>query len=279
MHHVGVDDVRKIGQLQGSKYVQSSIGAAYQQAKKQLAQGRKVLFSGTPCQIDGLYGFLGKENDDLITVDLVCHGVPNQRMFMDYLHSLGDVGRFSFRDKSLGWGINGKYLLKGEKKPNNIWQSGSPYLYYFTKGMIYRDSCYVCKYACKHRPADITLGDFWGIEKQHPEYLKDNNFNARNGISVVIGNTEKGVKLLESCSSLLNTGRSEFSKAAAGNTQLVRPSAIPQQRKEILDLYAQHGWQAVAERFVKNIGFRRYSSKIKSMIPYRLKELLKRVGK
>ena len=109
--------------------------------------------------------------------------------------------------------------------------------------------------------------------------MKDNNFNARNGISVVIGNTEKGVKLLESCSSLLNTGRSEFSKAAAGNTQLVRPSAIPQQRKEILDLYAQHGWQAVAERFVKNIGFRRYSSKIKSMIPYRLKELLKRVGK
>lgn len=279
VQHIGIDDVHKVSQLQGSKYVQSNIGTVYQQVKKHIERGRKVLFSGTPCQVAGLYGYLGGDREGLTTIDLVCHGVPNQRMFRDYLQSFGTVKRFSFRDKTIGWGKNGYivYLKNGREKRKKLWESSQPYLHYFANGVIQRESCYSCKYACNNRPADITLGDYWGIEKQHPEYLKNDNFSTRNGISVVIANTEKGFKLLDACDSLLNMRKSEFSKAAAGNAQLVRPSVMPKKRQEILDLYAKHGWQAVANRFEKNIGIRRYSSLVKSLVPQWVKIVLKQV--
>lgn len=275
--HICVDSIKDLKKLQGSKYVQSSTGDTYQQVKRYLKQERKVLYSGTPCQIAGLYGYLGKDDENLLTVDLICHGVPNQRMFKDYVHSLGNVTGFSFRDKSLGWGINGKAVIKGNKKPHKLWQSASPYLYYFTQGFIYRDSCYQCKYTCKHRPADLTLGDYWGIEKQHPEYLGKNGFDTQKGISVVIANTKKGVLALQNCSEHFDAKESTFEKAAAGNAQLKRPSAKKSQRGEILELYASHGWNAVAERFQKNIGLRRYSSQIKRLLPEKIKKYLKRL--
>lgn len=276
VQHIGVETLEKLPRLQGSKYVQSHIGTTYQQVKKCLKEKRKVLFSGTPCQIAGLYGYLGHDDENLFTIDLICHGVPNQKMFQDYVHSLGNVEHFSFRDKSLGWGINGIAVIKGKRKALKLWQSDSPYLYYFSQGVIYRDSCYHCKYACKNRPADITVGDFWGIEKQHPEYLRQHIFHTKDGISVVIANTQKGMKLLNSCIFGLYIKKSDFEKVAAGNAQLVRPSICKSQRKEILDLYTKYGWNAVEERFYKNIGIRKYSSQLKSILPSGLKALLKR---
>lgn len=273
--HIAINDIQDIKKLQGSKYVQSNIDKAYQIVKAYLAQGKKVLFSGTPCQVAGLYGYLGKDDESLVTVDLICHGVPNQRMFKDYLSSFGEVESFTFRDKSLGWGINGTIRIKGRKKFHKLWQSAEPYLYYFTKGLIYRDSCYKCKYACQHRPADITLGDYWGIEKQHPEYLGKNGFTPKMGISVAIANTEKGFIALHECSEQIDAKESTFSKATASNAQLVKPSEKKEKRQEILNLYAKDGWSAVAERFEQNIGIRKHSSFIKSMIPDSLVRFLK----
>lgn len=274
--HIGVENNKDLYKLQGSKYVQSNTDTTYQQVKYYLKKGRKVLYSGTPCQIAGLYGFLGKDDENLLTIDLICHGVPNQRIFKDYLRSLGKVECFTFRDKSLGWGINGLAILKGKSKKVKIWQSASPYLYYFSQGMIYRDSCYQCKYACKHRPADLTLGDYWGIEKQHPDYLRKDGFSTEKGISVVIANTVKGVTALQQCCEAAVMKNSTFEKAAAGNVQLVKPVCKNPKRQEILDLYEQQGWDAVAERFDTTIGFRKYSSVIKSYIPTWCKRILKR---
>lgn len=279
--HIGIESAEELYRLQGSKYVQSSVGTTYQQVKSLLKEGRHVLFSGTPCQIAGLYGYLGKDHENLLTVDLICHGVPNQHMFQDYLKSFGEVGAFVFRDKSLGWGINGRVTIKGHSKgkreEHKIWQSASPYLYYFSKGHIYRDSCYQCKYTCQHRPADITLGDYWGIEKQHSDYLGKNGFDTKKGISVMIANTAKGAEAIRGCARLIDLKESTFEKAAAGNAQLVRPTVRTPQRQEILDLYAQQGWEAVARRFDKNIGIRRYSSQVKRLIPTSLKKWLKRL--
>lgn len=275
--HVGIETIETLHKLQGSKYVQSNIGFTYQQVKGLLKKGKLVLYSGTPCQIAGLYGYLGKDDENLLTVDLICHGVPNQRMFQDYLKSFGEVEDFTFRDKSLGWGENGKVIVKDQKKQQKVWQSASPYLYYFSQGLICRDSCYQCKYTCQHRPADITLGDYWGIEKQHPDYLSKNGFDATKGISVVIANTSKGVKAIQSVAQLMDMKESTFEKAAAGNDQLIRPTVKKPQRQEILELYAQQGWDAVAERFEKIIGFRKYSSEIKAHIPIWCKKILKRI--
>lgn len=275
--HTSIESEEKLHKLQGSKYVQSDVGTTYQQVKELLKEGRRVLYSGTPCQIAGLYGFLGKDNENLLTVDLICHGVPNQRILQDYLKSFGETEYFTFRDKSLGWGINGKVAVRGSKKSRKLWQSASPYLYYFSQGFIYRDSCYKCKYTCQHRPADITLGDYWGIEKQHPEYLDKDGFDTRKGISVMIANTKKGAEAIQSTTQFLYIKESTFEKAAAGNAQLVRPTQKKPQRQEILDLYSKQGWEAVAKRFDNNIGLRRYSSIVKSLLPAKVKSLLKRI--
>ena len=275
--HISIESADELYRLQGSKYVQSSIGTTYQQVKKLLKEGRYVLYSGTPCQIAGLYGYLGKDDEKLLTVDLICHGVPNLRMLHDYLKAFGDIEYFTFRDKSLGWGINGKVVVRGSERSQKLWQSASPYLYYFSQGLIYRESCYQCKYTCQHRPADITLGDYWGIEKQHPEYLGKDGFDTHKGISLIIANTEKGTEAIQSTTKSLYIKESTFEKAAAGNAQLVRPTDKKPQRQEVLDLYSKQGWEAVAKRFDNNIGLRRYSSVVKSLLPAKVKALLKRI--
>ena len=281
--HRAVFDEEDLWMLQGSKYTQSDIGDTYAQVKKLLIEGKTVLFSGTPCQIHGLYGYLGKKYDYLYTVDVVCHGVPNHRMLRDYIHGIEQkhgqkITAFTFRDKSLGWGINGATeMMKGErnvKKP--VWQSASSYLYYFTKGWIYRENCYHCKYACSNRPADLTLGDYWGIEKAHPEYLGKNGFKESEGISLVIANTLKGRELLDTVQNVLELRKSSFELAAAGNGQLSHPSKTGP-REELLKTYEQGGWDAMESRFAKNIGWRKYSSQIKARIPSGMKRLLKRI--
>ncbi len=271
--HVGIKSIKELGILQGSKYTQSDIGRTYSEVKEYLALGKKVLFSGTPCQIDGLYGSLGKDDKNLVTIDIICHGVPSNKMFIDYIKTLGeDVSNFVFRDKSIGWGINGSAFINGKKK--RIWQSSSSYLYYFTKGWIYRENCYQCKYTCSNRPADITLGDYWGIEKQHPEYLGKEGWDEAKGISVIIANTAKGENVLNGLSCVLDLKESTFEKASEANHQLRLPSN-PGKRDDILRLYNDAGWTAIEKRFKDNIGWRYYSSLIKSFLPNNLKRFIK----
>lgn len=275
--HTVIDKAEDIRKLQGSKYTQSDTGWVFKEVKQFLAEGRKVLFSGTPCQVAGLYGYLGKKYDNLFTVDIICHGVPNNRMLKEYLHLVaqkhgGDITEFTFRDKGIGWGINGSAQIKGKKV--KIWQSSSPYFYYFAQGWIYRENCYTCPYACMHRPADITLGDYWGIEKQHPEYLGKDNWDERKGISVVIVNSEKGRRYLEHTDEWIEKKPSSFEKAAAGNGQLRHPSS-PGKRREILDFYKIDGWTAIERQFIKKMGWRLYSSQIKALLPGWLKRKLK----
>lgn len=106
--HIAVKDINLLYKLQGSKYVQSSIGDSYKEVKKYLAEGKKVLFSGTPCQVAGLKGYLMKPYENLITIDIICHGVPSSKFFKDYIETLeqkleGKIVDFKFRDKSISW--------------------------------------------------------------------------------------------------------------------------------------------------------------------------------
>lgn len=280
--HRAVEDIEHLYFIQGSKYVQSRIGNTYQQAKEYLEEGKKVLFSGTPCQIAGLKGFLGKEYENLLTVDIICHGVPSEKIFLSYLRSLekkheGKIEFFTFRDKKIGWGINGRVVFdigNGKTKSIKLWQSGSSYLYYFIKGWLYRENCYRCKYAGKNRPGDITLGDYWGIEKQHPEYLEGvSGWDESNGISVIIANTDTGLNVIRYLSEI-EMRPSTFEKAAQGNGQLSYPSDRGK-REEILELYRVGGWKALEDRYQRNIGIKKYFSQIKSLIPKEVKRLIK----
>lgn len=280
--HIGIHDIEDLVRLQGSKYVQSDTGKTFMEVQEILNNGGKVLYAGTPCQIAGLQSFLGNVYENLTTVDIICHGVPSYLMFSGFLKSLenkfGSFSEFRFRDKRIGWGLNGSILLSNGRL-KKIYGSEYAYYYYFLNADIYRDSCYQCKYAGENRPGDITLGDFWGIEKAHPEILGKSIWKEENGISTIICNTEKGEKYIESCKEGMKMYPSVFSKAAAKNPQLQHPSILTERRKIILSYFAEYGYEGIEERYHKRMKGRVYKDRIKSMIPIGLKRRLKKLMK
>lgn len=282
VRHIGIENIEDLYKLQGSKYVHSSTNATYQQVKQYLKAGKKVLYSGTPCQIAGLYGYLGDRHENLLTIDIICHGVPSNRMFRDYLNSMerqegGKVTNFTFRDKNIGWGKNGLAEISTEsgKKYKTIWESASAYLYCFSRGWLFRENCYNCKYTCSHRPGDLTLGDYWGIEKVHADYLGSSGWNEAAGISVIVANTERGCNYLNGIKSFIEMKLSDFEKASAGNPQLRRPNQ-PGARNEILKAYLEQGWEGLEKQYRKKVGLKRYVSFVKALIPAPVKRILKK---
>ena len=277
VHHVRITETKDIIKIQGSKYVQSYTDNTFSETESFLKKGKTVLYSGTPCQIAGLKEFLGKDYENLITVDIICHGVPSCKMLKDYLKLLcdkhkGSIEAFTFRDKSIGWGINGSAVINSRKV--KLWQSASSYLYYFTKGWIYRENCYKCKYASKHRSADITLGDYWGIESQHPELFKRNGWDEDKGISCVIINTAKGSSEFDKYRHSLNMVETSFDRIAMKNAQLNRPCSAGD-REKILSVYADGGWGMVDKTFNKDNMLYKPMSFVKHLIPKKIRRYIK----
>lgn len=234
--------------LQGSKYVQSAIGDCYRSARDSLEKGETVLFSGTPCQIAGLYSFLRKDYSKLYTIDIVCHGVPSEKFFQDYLtfeeQKTGKkVTDFRFRDKSKGWKLFGKMTaVDGQNKQSERFFEPEESSYYqlFLNGYTYRENCYSCPYAGGYRPGDLTIGDFWGIEVVQPELLKQNGgpLDEEKGISCLIVNTDRGMMLLKSAPEI-RLYESSFEKAKKYNGQLREPSKLKPEREIALALYRE----------------------------------------
>lgn len=184
-----------IERLYGSKYVQSTIGTAYIDAEKHLKENRTVLFSGTPCQISGLKGFLRKTYENLITVDVLCHGVVGSEIWQAYIREMereygSAVKHISFRQKDDGWK---KYALKicFENKQQYVKEHHfDTYMQFFLNNVALRQSCYRCAAKKNGSSADITIGDAWGIEKYAPKMNDD------KGASLIIVRSEKGLHVL-----------------------------------------------------------------------------------
>lgn len=269
--HIRVDSLKELWKIQGSKYVQSEIADSYQRVKVDLQSGKDVLFSGTPCQIAGLKNFLRKEYDNLYTIDLICHGVPSQRMFQDYLATISPepIDYFVFRDKTRGW--RDFFLLWKEKGKNKrIHNRLSSYYRLFLTGEIYRDSCYSCQFACSNRVADITLGDFWGFEKVHPEKMQERLWKEQSwrGISCVLSNTNKGIQLFDEIKSQLYWFESSVDKIMVSNGQLKAPSKHTSMREQVLDTYEKKGYRSVEQILALNISVKqRMKSKLQALIP------------
>lgn len=185
--------------FRGSKYVQSDLGDVFSQVKNDLTGGRTVLFSGTPCQTAGLSSFLacGKTNAErLYLCDLVCHGTPSPQIFNDYLAKVkrkynSAIQSLAFRYKPAGWRTQ---AIKIEFCNRKFYQSSAAddiYYRLFLPNIILRPSCHHCPFASLRRPSDLTIGDFWGIEKAMPE------FEDEKGVSLVLVNTEKGRRLFQ----------------------------------------------------------------------------------
>jgi len=228
--HIGIENLSELHKLQSSKYVQSDTLDTYTQARDFLKQNRKVLYSGTSCQIAGLKAFLGKDYENLATVDLICHGVPSPGLFAKYIEWLGKkmggkIIYYNFRSKERGgWDYNLKAKTKTKTKTKYLKCFLDPYYRRFLSNETLRECCYSCKYACGKRTSDISLADYWGIEQAHPVFF------SRDGISAVLVNTQKGKNLFESIKNKAEYIQSTFENVAKNQLRLHGPVKRPAAR-------------------------------------------------
>ena len=193
--HIRVDSKDDLSKLYTSKYVQSDMGETFKTVKTDLNTGKEVLFAGTPCQVAGLKKYLGKDYNNLITVDFICHGVPSSLVWQCYIKekaaSLNSkITDISFRNKKDGWKDFG-FLVKAESGIVNCEKAGDNiYMNGFLKDLYLRPSCYECKFKTLKRASDITLADFWGIEKVLPEMYD------KRGVSLCWTSSKKGRDIL-----------------------------------------------------------------------------------
>ena len=235
IHHIVVEKEVDMHKIMGSKYVLSDLGNIFLFIKQQLINNKKVLFCGTPCQVSALLLFLKKRYDYLYTVDVICHGVPSQKAFSKYIEYLEDkygakLVDYKFRSKKAAkWGtfkalatfenVHSKKIIK------RINADFDPYYWSFLNCKNYRKSCYSCKFANPERNADLTLGDFWGIEKIVSDMID------YNGVSVVVINSERGKKLLSCVKENLSLKEVNYDLICQNNGQLTAPSPQPPERE------------------------------------------------
>lgn len=283
--HMNISNITELERLQGSKYVQSDTTEIYNAIKNELETDKNVLFSGTPCQVSALKNFLKKNYEKLFTIDIICHGVPNAKMFHDYIHALekiynGQVDNFSFRDKAFGWGMNASVTIItpfGKKRKVVIPSKNSSYFDLFLQAKIYRESCYHCPYAQMGRVGDITIGDYWGIEKEHPDFLKKKEINEEDGISCILINSQKGKVLFEKSKHMLQLYDTVPEKIAAHNGQLKASSKKPNNYDEILNRIHLDGFIKLQYDQKKRLGIRYWVNIIKARIPTTIKRKIRKL--
>jgi len=230
VRHIIIEKGAELQRLRGSKYVQSEISPAFLlKIHDMLEQGRKVLFSGTPCEVAGLRSFLRRPYENLFCCDLICHGVPSPMLFDRYVKNSmlkgNQVLGINFRDKTKGWNKFGvrQRLQDGRNKlfPAN----SDPYMTAFLKDYALRPSCYECQFKTTERLGDLTIADFWGVKEKYPEFDTDDK-----GTSLILVNNDKGGAWLNACHPSLFFGEADLNTAITGNPSLVRSSFRPRQR-------------------------------------------------
>lgn len=276
--HICINRIEDIHLLQGSKYVESDIDNIAYKIDELLNKNYVVLFSGTPCQVAAIKKLFQSEN--LITVDIICHGVPSRKMYNRFLEWYEQkknlvIEEFHFRSKSKhGWSLTYKVNYKRQDKYSKIEKIATlcPYYHHFLRGLDYRESCYQCKYATSFRVGDITLGDFWGIEKVNKRF---NNFE---GVSAVLVNTEKGKMIWDSVKNDVTYTPVSISDIVRNNGQLNHPVQRPAERNDIYKLLDEKGYNYIVKLY--RIWKAEFIDSIKDMIPNKIRYYIKKcIGK
>ena len=252
VRHIAVDSFDELYKLRGSKYVQSELGDLFLKIKQVVQEDRWCYFVGTGCQVAGLKAFFHKTYDKLITSDLVCHGVPSQKLFDLHISYLEEkykdiVIDYQFRNNSL-WGGCEIAKFENHKPVINPSYQLSPYLYSFMYAMTYRYSCYDCKFACIPRQGDITLADYWGVKEFFPQV------DTKHGVSLVLVNTEQGKSVWENVKDGYEYYQSSVEDGAKFNGNLVKRSEKPEIRDGLYQKIDQKGYKTIAETLFKAPG-------------------------
>lgn len=271
--HILTDDIDTVKKMRGSKYVQSNTRGVFKPIKKALNSGRIVLFTGTPCQVQGIKEYVGGEHPLLYTLDLICHGVPSQFALDEYLNyirkSKGNISALAFRDKRAGgWGSRTISYASGKTESLSALNDG--YYQLFLRSYILRESCYECKFCSIDRCGDITIGDFWNANKYMDEKICD------RGVSVILVNTHAGSDLLSRVEDNLFIREFSTEIAAANNGNLMGPSERPVERDLVYTDIRENGFEYAAKKYCK---FQMAGVLIRRLIPSGLKKILKKILK
>ena len=237
--------------LRDSKYMQSDTADCYPAVKEQLDLGRWVLFTGTPCQIAGLTGYLGRDYDRLICADVICHGAPSALLWQQYLHNVeenlcGKAAAVNHRDKTEGWSRYGMDITAENGKTYHGSLKEDPYLRMFLKNVSLRESCYHCRIKEKGSPSDITMGDFWHVEEFLPK------LDSGMGVSLALVHTEKGRVLFEQAGGRMEVIPVEYPGPLRYNPSLTNSAVRPRQRDRFYADLKRLGWMKMEKRYLKD---------------------------
>lgn len=253
--HKRVDDLNGLRALNDSKYVQSNIESVFIPLKKDLEAGKKVLFSGTPCQIHAISEFVKKSTfaENLFLCDIVCHGCPSPEIYEKHLAFLEKkyemkIKSVKFRDKEYGWSKSCQRILKVVSRKGDVFQDTSYYKLYFSYGVLSRPVCEQCRYCTPNRVSDITLGDFWGNHDLENDEL---------GISLIMVNTDKGKRMMKEIRESMFLSESNINIASKENIHLRLPVVFGSWRNSFWSAYQRLGYEKTLKIFTdQSIVFR-----------------------
>lgn len=269
VEHVEAEDIEGLDRQRGSKYVQSELYSAFEEIRDYLSEGRKVLFAGTPCQVAGLLSCLGERYENLLTIDLACHGVPGPGLWEKYVSALerkldGKLEEVRFRDKSRSWRhFDFRVAVTrpdGKVMHHSVPFMKDPYMALFIQNMTLRPSCYSCRAKNGRSGSDLTLADFWGACDVMPENDDD------RGISLVLVNSRKGMDMIKDADIFVK--ETDISAANLRNSGFKGEIEVPQRREEFFtgmhsapDLY-----EYMSGFVVRKSWFRRKMSKLRKIL-------------
>lgn len=263
-HHIRVDNRCGRDKMRGSKYIQSQMGDCFSCVKNDLDSGKNVLFSGTSCQIAGLRCFLQKDYDNLFCVDIVCHGVPSRKIWHQYLDWIAQgkkIRNIEFRNKKdFGWAAHVETIYLEEDNINS-----TVFTNLFYSHHILRPSCYECPYKSINHPGDITIADYWGIDKAAP------GFNDNKGVSLVIVNTDKGVDIFEKSKQDIEWRETRIEDSM--QPPLKAPFRRPRKRKVFWKEYKEKDFSYIVKKYgtIKKTSIIR---KVDTSVKYIIKRML-----
>ncbi|MCM1448369.1 MAG: Coenzyme F420 hydrogenase/dehydrogenase, beta subunit C-terminal domain [Bacteroides sp.] len=231
--------------FRGSKYVQSRMGTSYTDVQQFLKAGRKVLFSGTSCQVAGLKRFLGKEYANLFTVEILCHGVPSPKVWQRYLETkkkefgCDEITEVNFRNKQNGWFVYNVVIAFGNGMVYAESHKKDAYFRGFMKNMYLRPSCYACKCKNGRSGSDVVIADYWCINDVLP------GFNDKNGTSLVLVNTEKGLSMFASIADGLYWAETGYVHRLKKNGGFAEALRLPLSRKVFFGILRKNGAECI----------------------------------
>lgn len=265
--HKYIENADELDDLRRSKYVQSDTCFVFSKAKDFLKEGRKVLFTGTPCQIAGLKSYLGREYEGLIACETACHGVPSPKVWQMFLGFLkkkhnSEIKAVSFRDKATGWNSSSMRINfeNGSQYVDQV--NNETFLIGCWKSIINRRSCFDCKFRINNTKADITLADFWGIDKQ-----SDSDFTDNKGVSLIIMHSDAGERAMQQIAGELCMKQRNLDEAVKYNPRLISSVVEPAGRSNFFeDMRAGHDFSRLRKKYMDNFSMK-----------YKAKKLVKRM--